>query len=93
MAKEYKYKDVEFIVEKPDDCTMKVSRDGLSANVSVNKNRRVYSVGFQGIGWTFPADQENNALQFACDQILSRLSAPSDEELCDRLENLYEKIG
>ena len=92
MAKDYEYKDEKFIVDKPDECTMKVSKDGLSANVSANKSRSVFNVGFEGIGWTFRYDEEDKALRFACEQILSRLSAPSDEELCSRLEKLYDQI-
>ena len=95
MAKDYKYKDEEFSVsvDKENDCTLTVSKDGFSATVSVLEKLGKFRVNASDGLIGSVAASEDGALKQACERVLQQRSATSKKELCDRLENLYEKIG
>lgn len=92
MTKEYLYKGEKFAVSKPDDCEMTVSKDGCTATISISEKSGKFRVSVDdGIVAETSAD-ENSALNAACRRISSKLSASSKEELCSRLDSLYEGL-
>ena len=94
IYKDERYGEQEFTVSKPDDCLMKVTKDGCSAIISVREISQNFLVKFSsGEGSGKEARDADNALDIACKMILGKLKPkPVMDELCSQLEDLYNKI-
>ena len=99
MEKKYTYEDKiygkqGFIVSKPDNCLMEVTKDGCSATISERELSQNFVVKFSsGEGSGKLARDADNALDIACKMILGKLNAkPVMEELCSQLDDLYNGI-
>ena len=92
MTKEYIYKGEKFSVSKPDDCEMKVTKNGCTATISIAEQSGKFRVSAHDGIIAETAPTENAALDAACRRITSKLAASSKEELCSRLDSLYEGL-
>ena len=92
MTTEYIYEGEKFTVSKPEDCTMKVSKDGCTAVISVAEQSGKYRVSADDGIIASTADNEESALRKACSRILGKLRGSTKEELCSQLDDLYDKI-
>ena len=72
MTKEYVYQGETFEVSKPDNCAMKVTKDGCSAFISVEKNK--YRIVVEG-GPSGSSRTEKSALNTACLWILDKVKS------------------
>lgn len=93
MTTEYEYHGQKFVVSKPDDCTMKVTKDGCTAVISVEEAGGRYKAALEDGTWSSPFGDERTALYRSCHRILEKLNGPpTKKELCDRLVSLYSEL-
>ena len=96
MIQEYMFEGEKFVVSKPDDCEMKVTKDGVEATILGNEDAGGYNATVRhGRGTTSSgASDAKGALDAACRIILKTLDPkPTKQELCDGLDALYDKIS
>ena len=91
MTKEYVYKSEKFAVNKPDDCTMKVSGKGLTAEISIHTATNMYRESLDG--WGSDHKSLNAALDSACRRILDKAARPSDKALCAGMDEFYGSLS
>ena len=90
MTTEYVYNGEKFIVSKPEDCTMKVTKDGCTAVISVGKTPGKYHVASQDGSTTGLGNDVESALSTACFIIQQKLARiPTKDELCSGLDTCY----
>ena len=96
VTREYVYQGEKFVVSKPDDCEMKVAKDGVEATISTNETVGGYAATVQhgNVTTSTGANDAAGALDGACRIILETLDPkPTKKELCDGLDGLYDKIN
>ena len=87
----YKYQGEEFIITKPDTCTMKVTKGQYTAVISIHTATNRFRESLDG--WGTDQDTLQGALDNACRRILKKLARPSAKELCSELDKFYEKLS
>ena len=93
METKYPYKGKEFIVSKPEDCTMKVSLNGYTVVIALREQLEKYSIAFEGENVLAYDDNAHKAFTYACDELLRKLTPLSTKDkLCLELDTLYDKI-
>ena len=93
MTIAHEYRGEKFIVSKPEDCTMKVTKDGCTATISVQERSGEFRVDINDGQIAHASEREEDALQVACNRILKKLRASPKDELCSRLDGLYDNIS
>lgn len=95
MTIDYKYNGEIFAVSKPDNCTMKVSRNGLTAEISVSESTSKFQVVVEGASLGPKIrDDAQSAVDAACYLILSnQLPKRPKKELCAELDRFFEQIS
>ena len=92
MTTFYEFEGQKFEVSEVKDCAMKVSIDGCIATISVSEQSGKFRISADDGIIATTADDEKSALEQACRRILTKRNASTKEELCLRLENLYNKL-
>ena len=94
MTTKYEYQNEIFIVSKPEDCTMKVSKDGYSVVITLGEHPGRYHIAFNDGQVVGDLEDANESLRVACQQILKKLApVPTKDELCSGLDMLYGEIS
>ena len=92
MTEEYDYKDEKFAVSKPDDCEMKVSKDGCIATITALESGEFKVDVDDGSPWQC-VQSPGYALEIACVRILKKLrDSTKQEKARSQLNDLYERI-
>ena len=86
----YKYQGEEFVVTKPEACSMEVSRDNYKAVISIHTATNQFRESLDGWGIDHPSLQR--ALDAACRRILDKAARPSKEQLCSEMDAFYESL-
>lgn len=89
---EYEYNGEKFIVSKPEQCTMKVTKDDCTATISVSDRSHKFRVDIDDGQIANAFDDEEQALRHACSRISMKLRAAPKDILCARLDNLYDRV-
>lgn len=84
----------EFTATKPDDCSIKITKDEYSVIISVDKQSKGYIIGFSdGWGSQKKFGGLNGVVESACEMILDRPNHQYDyKKLCSELETFYNKL-
>ena len=90
MAKDYEYKGEKFTISKPDNCSMNVSKDGFTAELTIHQATNKYRESLDG--WGMDHDTLKSALDSACRRILEKSAQPSPEELCKGMGEFYDDL-
>ena len=86
----YKYQGEEFVVTKPEACSMEVSRDNYKAVISKHTATNQFREPLDGWGIDHPS--LHRALDAACRRILDKAARPSEEQLCSEMDAFYESL-
>ena len=87
----YKYQEEEFVITKPESCTMKVSRGEDTAIISIHSATNQYRESLDGWGADHPSLQQ--ALDAACVRILKKAARPTKEQLCSEMDDFYSSLN
>ena len=90
MAKDYEYKGEKFTISKPDSCTMKVSKDGFTANLTIHQATNKYRENLDG--WGNDHNTLKSALDRACRRILEKAAQPPPDALCKGMDEFYDGL-
>ena len=86
----YKYKGEEFVITKPQACSLKVTKGRVTATVSIHSQTNLFRGALDGWGSNHTSLQA--ALDAACGRILEQSARPSKEQLCSEMEKFYESF-
>ena len=86
----YKYKGEEFVITKPEACSLKVTKGRFTAAVSIHTATNLFRGTLDGWGTNHTSLQA--ALDAACRRILEQSARPPKEQLCSEMEKFYESL-
>ena len=86
----HRYKGKKFTISKPDSCTMKVSKDGFTAKLTIHQATKMYRESLDG--WGSDHNTLKSALHSACQRILEKAAQPPPDALCKGMDQFYHDL-
>lgn len=86
----YKYQGEEFVITKPEACSMKVTKGRYTAVITIHAATNRFRESLDG--WGTDQDSLERALNRACQRILDKETRPPKEELCSEMERFYKSL-
>ena len=86
----YKYQGEEFVITKPEACSMKVTKGRYTAVITIHAATNRFRESLDG--WGTDLDSLEGALDRACQRILDKEARPRKEELCSEMERFYKSL-